>query len=104
MNNTVYCKPTSQGIHSFYLVNDGNSYFLFSQNYRKGVQEYYGRGVSLNEAMDHSRSHKDEAIMRTMSKVPMYIKYIEDEFGITVLRRTAMKNSKICRKRCAQAA
>ena len=41
----IYCKATAKGVHSFFPTAEGNEYYLFSQNYRKGVQEYFGRGV-----------------------------------------------------------
>ena len=31
MKTTIYCKPTSKGIHSFYLLIGTEEFFLFSQ-------------------------------------------------------------------------
>lgn len=90
MRTMIYCKP-ADGNHSFYMVKDGRTYYLFSQDYRRGVQEYYSRGVTLNEAINYSRSHKDSAIQRTMSKLPMYIRYVEKEYGIEVMEQTKKK-------------
>jgi hypothetical protein len=67
---------------------------LFHQNYRKGVSEYYRNGVSINEAINFGRSKKDDALMRTMQKLPMYLKYAEKEYGIQVLNQTIKKNKK----------
>ena len=92
MKTTIYCKPTSQGIHSFYLLSDAGEFFLFSQNYRKGVHSYFSKGVRLEEARDFSKSNRDSAIIKTMNKLPIYIKYIEKEYGITVLEQTKRKN------------
>ena len=95
MKPSIYCKPTAKGIHSFYLTTEDGNFFLFSQSYRKGVQAYFRKGVSLAAARDFSKSNHDSSIMRTMSKLPMYIKYIEKEYGITVLEQT--------KKRCLAA-
>ncbi len=92
MKTIIYCEPTQRGIHSFYLLSDGKEYYLFSQNYRKGVHEYFSRGVYLRDAMNYSRTHNDSALIRTMSKLPIYIKYIEKEFGIEVLNQTKKRN------------
>ena len=92
MKTMIYCKPTEQGVHSFFMINEGHEYYLFSQDYRKGVQEYYSKGVSLDESINFSKSHKDSAIERTMSKIPMYVKYIEKQYGIEVLEQTKKKN------------
>ena len=72
---------------------------IFCETTGKGVQEYFGRGVSINEAMNYSRSHNDSALVRTMSKIPMYIKYIEKEYAIEVFEQTQKRNSKNYRYR-----
>jgi len=74
MKATIYCKPTSQGIHSFYLLADSGEYFLFNQNYRKGVHSYFSRGVRIDEARNFSKNNRDSAIIKTMNKLPMYIR------------------------------
>ena len=99
----IYCTPTQQGVHSFYLITEGQKYYLFSQNYRKGVQEYFAKGVSLKESMDFAKNHKDSAIIRTMTKLPMYIRYIEKENEIAVYEKTKKRNKSYERynKKCA---
>lgn len=94
MKTTIYCKPTEKGIHSFYLTIGNEEIFLFSQAYRKSVAEFYGNGVLLDESRDYSKAHNDSAIKRTMDKIPMYVKYIEKENGINVMKKTKRKNTK----------
>ncbi len=94
MKTTIFCKSNGDGIHSFYLVTKNDEYFLFNQNYRKGVQQYFGQGVLLHEATDYSKAHRDEALAKTMTKLPMYIRYIEKEHGIEILEKTKRKNDK----------
>ena len=102
MKNTIFCKTTSKGIHSFYIKNNGNEYFLFHQDYRKGVNSYYKNGVCLDEATNYSKSRNDDAIKRTMSKILMYVRYAEKEYGFEALKQTAKKNQKYGKKRlCA---
>ena len=101
MKTTIYCKPTAKGVHSFYLIVGTEEFFLFSQAYRKGVEEYYGRGVRINESMKYSRAHNDSAITRTMDKIPMYVKYIEKEYAIEVLEQTKKRSSTNYRMHCA---
>jgi len=83
------------------LIVGTEEFFLFSQAYRKGVEEYYGRGVRINESMKYSRAHNDSAITRTMDKIPMYVKYIEKEYAIEVLEQTKKRSSQNYRARCA---
>ena len=91
MNNMIYCEPTERGVHSFFLVSNGIQYYLFSQNYRKGVHLYYSKGVSLTKAVDYSKSHKNKALIRTMTKLPVYIRLVEKKYGIVVLEQTKRK-------------
>ena len=88
----IHCEPTAHGVHTFSLVANGKEYYLFRQNYRKGVHAYYSKGVPLTQAFNYSKSHNDSALLRTMSKLPMYIKYAEKEYGIEVLGRTKKKS------------
>ena len=92
MRNIIYCEPTERGVHSFFLIADGQEYFLFRQNYRKGVQAYFSKGVPLADAINFSKTHNDSALIRTMSKLPMYIKYVEKEYGIEILEQTKKRN------------
>ena len=100
MKAEIYCKPTAQGVHSFYLMVGREEYYLFSQPYRKGVAEYYGRGVNIDQAMKISKAHNDSAITRTRKKIPMYVKYVEKEFDIHVLEKTK-KRFETKKRRCA---
>ena len=92
MKTMIYCETPEKAVHAFYMLNEGEIYYLFSQDYRKGVQDFYHKGVRLDESLDYSKAHKDTAIERTMSKSPMYIKYIEKEYGMEVLERTKKRN------------
>ncbi len=102
MRTTIYCKPTSKGIHSFYIAIEEQKYFLFEQNYRKGVNEFFRDGVDINRALDFSKAKFDNALIKTMQKLPIYIKYIEKNYDIEILKSTAKKNSlKRNKKYCA---
>ena len=101
MKTTIYCKPTDKGVHSFYLIMGSDEFYLFSQSYRKGVEEYYGRGVRIDEAIKYSRAHRDSAIIRTMDKIPMYVKYVEREYDIRVLDSTKKRYDHSFKVKCA---
>lgn len=93
MKTIIYCLTTDKAVQSFYLEADGETHYLFSQRYKRGVKEYFGSGVHIDAAMDFSRARHDASILRTMQKLPSYIKYIEKEYGIEVLRQTVRKNA-----------
>ena len=98
MKATIYCRATDKGIHTFYLKSEGHDYYLFRQNYRRGVDEYFKGGVILERAIDFGKSRQNEAIQRTMQKLPSYIKYIEKEYEIQILNKTIKKNARALRK------
>ena len=74
--------------HMFYVSVGSQSYFLFEQEYRKGVQDYFGNGVELDRALKHGWHKLDRAVMRTIDKLPSYIRYIEKEYDIAILEKT----------------
>ena len=98
MKTNVYCRTTARGIQSFYLEAEGESHYLFSQKFRRGVAQYFTQGVCIDAAMDFSRAHRDTAIIHTMKKLSTHIKYAEKEYGIVVLRQTFRKNTFLNKK------
>ena len=89
----ILCKITEQGTHSFFLKKDRTDYYLFSQNYRKGVHKYYARSVPFNEAIDFSRSKHDSAILRTMEKIKTHTKYIEKQYNIVICQKSQRRRN-----------
>ena len=98
MANTIYCETTAKEVQSFFINVNGETHFLFSQNFRRGVKDYFERGVRIDEAINFKRANGNSAIIHTMEKLPAYIRYVEREYGMEVLRRTARKNQTYKRK------
>ena len=102
MKNKVYCRTSQKGIHAFYIKVGSSEYYLFSQEYRRGVEEYYGCSVSFNEAVDFSRAKRNNAVLRTMNKIMMYSKYIEKQYGVAICKSSMKKRPKTYDRRvCA---
>ena len=91
MKTRIFCKTTSKGVQSFYLQCNDGTFFLFCQNYRRGVKEYFSCGVTLSDALDFSHGGTNSAIKKTKEKLPSYIRYIEREYDISVLEKTIKK-------------
>ena len=87
----IYCKEEKRGQHEFYIVVDKDEYYLFSQNYRAGVDSYYRGGVQLNKGICHGMGKTDCAIHRTMDKLKKQIRYIEQEYDLAILKQTKMR-------------
>ena len=85
---TIYCKRNGSEAQTldFYVVKDREEFFLFSQKkIYAGLEKHYSRGVSLNDAINHSKGKTDYMIHKTMTKLPVYLRYVEKEYGITLL-------------------
>lgn len=84
----VYCSENTRktGGLDFYLRMNGTDYFLFNQRYSSSVEVVFNKGVELDRAM---RTRGNPFIQKVVEKLPKYIKYIESEYEITVLRRSA---------------
>ena len=91
MKAIIYCRRNDRGKHDFFLRTKVEDIYLFTQDYRKGVHAYFSKGVYLEHACDHTRSRHDTAIMKTMEKIPSFIRYVEKEYGIEVLEKTKKK-------------
>lgn len=101
MNAVIFCKSTD-GTNSFYVSAGDKILYLFSQPRRKGVEEYFSVGLRLERATNHAKAHGDTALLRTMDKIPVYIRRAEKEEGIEILEKTKEKHrGKISTKRFA---
>lgn len=86
----IYCQERN-GMHEFYMTFDRDDYYLFSQKYRVGVDNFYRGGVQLDKGIKHGIGKTDCAIHRTMDKLKRQIRYIEQEYDLAILDRTRMK-------------
>lgn len=95
----VFCESyydfdKEQAYQDFYLTYNGHDYFLFRQEYRKGIKEYFGRGgVELDRALKNNWNKLDTAVIRTIDKIPNYIRYIEKQYDIAILNKTRKKSA-----------
>ena len=89
---TIYCRSNSNK-HDFYLNFEGYTYYLFSQPFRYGVDEFFKNGVKLDKAINHGIGRSDFAIHHTMDKLKAYIKYIETEYEVIILKQTKRKKA-----------
>ena len=91
-NIIIICKATKHGKQNFFLLNGMDEYFLFNEDFKKGVHDYYFRGVRLDDANNFSKCKRNTALMKTMSKIPMYVKYLEREHGLEIFETTRRRN------------
>lgn len=82
MHCQVFCKCNSKGFLDFYLKIDEHVLFMFSQKYKYGSREFFEKGVSLEKALDTTKSHRNYAILLVMKKLPAHLRFLEKEYNI----------------------
>lgn len=87
----VYCLAMNHGGLDFYLQQDGESYYLFNQRYRSDLHNWFKNGVSLTQALKSVKRGIPTTVAKVSEKLPMYIKYIEKEYDISVLDQSRRK-------------
>lgn len=90
MQTIIFCETNANGCQDFYLKHGDKKYFLFEQSFRKTIKSFFGNGVSLERGMKFANT-TSFAVRNVMSKLPIYIKYIEKEFGVAILEQTKRK-------------
>lgn len=84
-SSKIICKQNVRGTHEFYVEHRGREYYLFSQKFKSVVQEFYGAGVNIKRALDHSKAHRNPALNKTIDKLYSHLAYVEKEYDISVL-------------------
>ena len=90
----IRCEYNDEGDLDFYMYRGEEEYFLFSQNYRLNVYDFYGRGISVEKAIDHSAAGNSVTLHKTMDKLFKVIRYVEKDESISVLNRTKMRKER----------
>lgn len=99
MKQKIFIEKKSEQIH-FYLKSSAlGKMYLFSQRFTKAVYDYFIQERSLNEILGFKKWYHNPRLDKTISKIPMYIRYAEREYGCritnrsTVFRKRAMMNN-----------
>lgn len=89
MKTTVYCVEQECGLLDFFLKVDGEKYYIFTQDYKQGIKNYFEKGVSVDKAIKASgKAFRDFGVSKVISKMPSYLRYVEKEQGIKVMKST----------------
>ena len=92
MKNYIYCTTTAKGKQTFYLMAQGTKYFLFMQAFRRSNKEVFEQGISLFD-LRKLKKHCSFSVRHTAEKIPAHIRYIEQEYGISIMEMTKRKQS-----------
>ena len=78
MKNKISVSKSNNKIH-FYLWSGGKQYYMFSQDFSKGVYEFFRNGRAESELHSYKAWHKNPRLDKTIEKIPMYIRYVMKE-------------------------
>ena len=92
-NPVIICRNTSHGKLTFYLLASEGEYYLFQEPYRKTTDEVFRRGITVDMALSLVSRNMGRTITKIGEKLPSYLRYIESEYGVTVLRKTAKREA-----------
>ena len=92
MESIISCKTNKLGDHNFYSKHAGKEYYLFSQEYHREENIHFLRDVSMQNALNISIAKGNHCVIKTMSKMKPYIRYIEKEYNIKILKNIIEKD------------
>lgn len=91
MKTVIKCTENKLGGHSFYINHQGIDYLLFNQRYHRGVDRVFKNGLDLYDSLDPKTAKGDTAMLKTISKMKLFIKYIEKEYQVKILNSSINK-------------
>lgn len=74
-------KNTSEWKLNFYLVTGGKTIYLFTQDYTKGVYDFFKNGKSTNELKQFKKWRRNPRLDKTIEKIPIYRTYVMREIA-----------------------
>lgn len=78
MKNKIIVTKSNEKLH-FYLLSNGKRLYLFSQDFSKGVYQFFKSGRSESELHKYNLWRKNPRLDKTIEKIPMYMRYVLKE-------------------------
>lgn len=75
MKKRITITKADEKLH-FYLVTESGCSYLFTQEFSKGVYDYFCRGRSERELHEYKQWNKNPRLDKTIEKIPMYMQYV----------------------------
>lgn len=94
MQAIIFCRTETKGKHAFYVKTNEGIYFLFQQDYRRSDNDYFKNGISITDINNYGGVHST-SIKKTLDKLPVFIRYIEKEYGIAIYEKTKIKQERV---------
>ena len=91
-NPVIHCTQPIRGALYFFVVSEGERYYLFGQSFRPSLWNRYRFGVQLDDALDWDKCRHNPAGRKVCEKLFKALPYIEKEYGVVLLRRSGRKS------------
>ena len=89
----IKCSKDAKGNHlNFYAVTGEQSLFIFSRKYNNEVSCYFKNGVPVSEVFNISKVYRRPAVRNIMEQLPVYIRFVEREYGVELLRKRSFNH------------
>ena len=75
----------------FFLQANNEIHFLFAQSFSEELYDAFKNGVTLDKALDFATAKRNKSISRVIDKLPSHLRYIEQEYGIEIFRKSSKK-------------
>lgn len=67
----------TKGLIDFYMLVDGQSYYLFSQKFRHGIWNFFKNGVRFETVLNYSKAKHDTSIINVMQRLRRHVTYLQ---------------------------
>jgi len=67
---------------NFYLVFGDTRLWLFSQEYSMSVYEYFEKGRSVKEVLDHRYWRNNPRLAKTIERLPLMMDYVKKDYTL----------------------
>lgn len=75
MKNKVIVNNSKRGYLDFYFQTEGKTLYLFTETFSKSVYNFFYNGRLESEVLGFKRWKGNYRLGKTISKIPMYIRY-----------------------------
>ena len=94
MEAKVFCRRSKKNALVFYVSAQGETHYLFTQDYTRRVWDHFSRPLSIDRALNAHLAYGYKPLLHTMDKLLPYIRYVERAYDVELLRRTQQKNAR----------
>ena len=75
MKGKIIISKTQDMIHFYWKHNTFGKLYLFSQKFSKGVFDFFCFGRCISEVLGFKQWNRNPRLDKTITKLPMYMKY-----------------------------